>query len=200
MSLNEYLNMVRKRCAIQDDDYWRIDDDDTERDNLHATTRDFMVDRINWEWNGFQTSLIFYETPEGGFYCVGDMRINPSIWFARELFSTWEGRKQLFNVFSENIDIQSKEIWFHTNGVHWNIHDDDADLRLPLEQQPFKKVCGPVQVYAKLRGMKNNILRFQWKKEQETKAQQLPIWEEELMQRVWHPLNIKKWLEAGMDI
>jgi hypothetical protein len=73
-------------------------------------------------------------------------------------------------------------------------------LSLPLEEQPHKHASGPVQVLEEAMRIIHQLRRYETSKQQEAKARHVSIMEEELMQRVWHPSRVERWVEAGVHM
>ena len=215
--LDHILDGMKHRCAIRDDKYWDLErmlpNDVVKNPNTlsmgwggkqHEYASFYSDNRIHLELSdGYEVQILYICEGHGGdppgpwipTHFNGYVKIPSSAPFLVDVVKDgYDGFWNQVGVFSTSIS------FFHDAVLGWNHGSgEDADLSLSLEDQPdVSRLFGPVQIMKEAMAIIEQLRQYETSRQQEVKAQQFLVLEEELMRRTWHPKRVERWVEAGV--
>jgi len=209
--LDDILVEMKRRCAVQDAAYWdlsRVFPEDVLTDphllssSWGGVQQAYSPNRIHLELaDGYEILILFHcegygETVPGPWiptHFNGYIKIPSSAPFLRDMV------REGYDVFCDKVPTTPTMTFYDVHGmVGWNHGSgDDADLSFP---EPGVRVSGPVQVLEEAMTVIQCFRRYETWRQQEVKAQQISLLEEELMRETWRPWRVRRWLYCGVEL
>jgi len=212
------LKEMKRHCRIQDDCYWdlstwvknQVDHDDND-----------LVKNGKWKIVQQQPSHIYeiHLDLENGFswkgcfltsfrhYWNGYVTLHKPQWFPHLSFLLknvpYDELDCILSPLPVELTFQTESTigWDHAHGYDHPLHKPISSMYSNDNNRCFvSKVTGPVQIFQECQEVMNRMNQVEEKWKQEQCLLLLRQWEEELIQKVWHPQQIQKWLTIGGTI
>jgi len=187
------LENMKQKCVLQDPSYWDVV---LEEGETPLETQDRSSVRVRTK-EGFTIRLRFMDMKP--YMCC----INGYVSLPRGLhLESWIQENPSYDEMNYYVPVPAELTYFELDALEYgwdHAHAYDANLGVPLHQQPQKQVSGPVQVLEEARSFIRGIMTKENEIVQRKKQEQMEVLREDLMKEALHPRRVEAWVGQEFD-